>query len=84
MARGLKDTSIKTRIETPYSFGFGFVGKSLKDTSIKTRIETQLILPLPAYDRRRLKDTSIKTRIETRALQNSVHMIVSQSERYFH
>ena len=37
---GLKDTSIKTRIETRRLMMDNVVSMRLKDTSIKTRIET--------------------------------------------
>mgnify|MGYP005844113767 CR=1 FL=1 len=64
MSVGLKDTSIKTRIETElFLVVVNYLG-CLKDTSIKTRIETthSICTPTPTGC---LKDTSIKTRIET-------------------
>ena len=70
--QSLKDTSIKTRIETSGKIEITrALALSLKDTSIKTRIETMTNPVLVHNLILCLKDTSIKTRIETISEQRS-------------
>ena len=72
--KSLKDTSIKTRIETKKEEAFYLLFWSLKDTSIKTRIETCMPYLLYRVVSICLKDTSIKTRIETVTNRDQINL----------